>query len=551
MASTYNNMGVAAQNIRSDYTAAADYYFKSLAMAEEVKDSVLIPTMLMNISVIQNLQKNHQKALDFASKAIKIYQAKGDQDGMAAVYEQLGNIHSSAKEWSKAEDQFARSLELYQETGHQEGLASVTAAMAIVFGNNFRKTIETRLRARALWKEINPYHLKAITNTGNLGITYLDLVRYDSNHNVRYGDVIPENRKLLLDKSAFYLSEAIRFSEQSGQTDSRTFFIGALSELEAFQGNYKDAYYHFRLFKETEDSLFSQENKNSIAIAETRREMDQKNAALAISTLELRNQQRAQWGLVSVLVLFSVIGFLLYRQASINKKNNRKLTQLNQQLDQANQLKAKFFAILSHDLRQPIARFVTLSDLQNDDPNILTAAQITHNRQDIHQSAAALLANMDDLLLWSKGQMEQFRPDIRPVQIGDIFKSIQDQVKQVKGIEFRFVVDGSFVLQTDENYLKTIMVNLTANAIKAVQQQPFAEIIWRAYTEKGNTLLSITDNGPGLSAEAKRGWMQPGQMANTKIGFGFQLIKDLAEALDCTIGVEERPDNKTIFYLNF
>jgi tetratricopeptide (TPR) repeat protein len=85
MASTYNNMGVAAQNIRSDYTTAAGYYFKALQLAEEVNDSILIPVFLINISVINNLQKNFAKAVEFSRRAMVLYEQIGNADGMAAA----------------------------------------------------------------------------------------------------------------------------------------------------------------------------------------------------------------------------------------------------------------------------------------------------------------------------------------------------------------------------------------------------------------------------------------------------------------------------------
>ncbi|MBO9658148.1 MAG: tetratricopeptide repeat protein, partial [Chitinophagaceae bacterium] len=39
---TYNNMGVAAQNIRADFTTATKYYLQGLKIAEEINDSTLL-----------------------------------------------------------------------------------------------------------------------------------------------------------------------------------------------------------------------------------------------------------------------------------------------------------------------------------------------------------------------------------------------------------------------------------------------------------------------------------------------------------------------------
>ena len=315
------------------------------------------------------------------------------------------------------------------------------------------------------------------------------------------------------------------------------------------KGDYKNAYYNFKFFKETEDSIYSQENKNKIAATESQREIDKKNSELKINQLALANQQKKMWGLIGGLLLFLIIGFLLYRQVQIKKKNNSILLQLNSELDEANKVKAKFFGILSHDLRNPIARFVTLLDLQTDEPGLFNAAQTAAHKKEISQSAGALLETMEEMLLWSKGQMENFKPQIQKTEVSDLFGYIQKSFISVKGVSFDFINDQTLVLNTDENYLQTIMYNLTANAVKAVNKKPDAKIEWKAFLQNGRTILSITDNGPGISEDYIKILNAPATTVNAKTGFGLHLIRDLAKAINCSITAESTPGKSTVFYL--
>ncbi len=549
MASTYNNMGVATQNIRSDYSTAAAYYFKALQLAEEVKDSTLIPVFLINISVINNLQKNPEKALEFSSKALRIYEKTENAAGIAASLENFGNIYAAKKEFKPAAEYYNKSLVLYEKNGNNEGLASVLAARAIVYGKDYRKVIETRMKAREIWSRINPFHIKSITNTGNMGIAYLDIVRYDTTHTLRYGDIVPDNRNLLLQKAELYLKEAISFSEQIGESDNRSYFTGALSELQVFKGDYKKAYYNYKAYKEIEDSIYSQENKNKIAAAESQREIDEKNSELKINQLALSNQRKKLWGLAGGLILFSVIGFLLYRQVQVKKRTNSILVKLNNELDEANKVKTKFFGILSHDLRNPIARFVTLLDLQNDEPNLLSPEQTAAHQKEIGKAAGALLVTIEEMLLWSKEQMENFKPQIQEVQVSDLFGYIGNSFISVKGVSFDFINPQNLVLNTDANYLQAIMYNLTTNAIAAVNEKTGARIEWKAFIEDNKTILSIRDNGDGINEEYIRLLNTSVVTANAKTGFGLHLIRDLAKAIQCTVTVQANPDGGTIFYL--
>lgn len=549
MASTYNNMGVAAQNIRSDYTTAAVYYFKALQLAEMVKDSILIPAILINISVINTLQKNFEKALAYSGRALLMYEKTGNADGMAASFDSFGNIYSASKAFKSAEEYYNKALALYQKTGNNEGLASVSTALAIAYGKDYRKVIETRMKAREIWNQINPFKIKAITNTGNIGIAYLDIVRYDTAHTLQYGDIIPGNKNLLLKKAELYLKEAIGFSEQTGEVDNRSYFSGALSELQVLRGDYKSAYYNFKTFKEIEDSIYSQENKNKIAATESQREIDKKNSELKINQLALSNQQKKMWGLIGGLILLSIIGFLLYRQVQVKKRNNTILLQLNSELDEANKVKATFFGILSHDLRNPIARFVTLLDLQNNEPHLFSAEQSAAHQKEIGKTAEALLVTMEEILLWSKGQMENFKPQLQQVQVNDLFMYIENSFISVKGISLGFANPKNLLLNTDANYLQIIMYNLTSNAIKAVSQKTSARIEWKAFDEGGKTILSITDNGDGMNDEYISLLNTSAVTANAKTGFGLHLIRDLAKAIHCTVKVQANTGEGTTFYL--
>src|SRR5690606_27639201 len=98
-------------------------------------------------------------------------------------------------------------------------------------------------------------------------------------------------------------------------------------------------------------------------------------------------------------------GILLYRQSRNRKKNNLHLLSLNQQLDQANKVKARFFSILNHDLRRPVYNLIHFLQLQKESPELLDAGSKERIENQTLQSAENLLASMEDLLLWSKGQM--------------------------------------------------------------------------------------------------------------------------------------------------
>ena len=102
---------------------------------------------------------------------------------------------------------------------------------------------------------------------------------------------------------------------------------------------------------------------------------------------------------------------------------------------------------------------------------------------------------------------------------------------------------------TDENYLQVIMQNLTANALKALKSNPHGKIEWKALKDGGSTILSVTDNGPGISDEQIKVLYDESVSLNAKTGFGLHLIRDLAKAIRYRITIRSQPGTGTTFTL--
>ncbi|MEP6726912.1 MAG: HAMP domain-containing sensor histidine kinase, partial [Bacteroidota bacterium] len=245
-----------------------------------------------------------------------------------------------------------------------------------------------------------------------------------------------------------------------------------------------------------------------------------------------------------------IIGGLLFWQSRSRKKTNTTLMVLNNQLDEANKVKARFFSILSHDLRSPIVNLVHFLHLQKNSPDLLSEEQQTTHRQNISDSAEALLNNMEAMLLWSKEQMENFRPNIKSVAVADLFAYIQKFFGQTEKVNLRFTAAADIMVSTDENYLRTIMQNLTSNAIRALKNTPDAQIEWKVIKEGDKTILSITDNGPGIAAEQAKALFDDSVANNEKSGLGLHLIRDLAKAIHYKIAVQSEQGLGTTFTLS-
>ncbi|MWB95800.1 hypothetical protein GON26_15650 [Flavobacterium sp. GA093] len=349
-------------------------------------------------------------------------------------------------------------------------------------------------------------------------------------------------------------------SEHALSYDKESFVIinEKLSQSYAALGNWQQAYHYNKIYSKYNDEMMQESASQNIANAEARfqnktKKQEIKNLSTqnTLKNIQIEDARKQRIYLISGLVLVGVIGLLLFKQNQNRKKTNQKLQLLNQELDEANKIKARFFSILNHDLRSPVSNLIHFLHLQKESPELLDEAAAIRMQNKVITGAENLLSSMEDILLWSKGQMENFKPQPKKVSIGIVFEETDKHFSSVENIQITFEDPENIILFTDENYLKTIIRNLTGNAIQALDKTPNGTILWKAWQENGSHFLSITDNGPGGSQEKFRALYDDTQVTGIKTGLGLHLIRDLATAINCKIEVVSEPDSGTTFTIIF
>jgi signal transduction histidine kinase len=537
----------------SDYPTAVNYYLQALKIHESIPNNDLrIGMSLSGIANIYYFQRDYKKALEYSFKALHKKELLKNKTSMANELYAIGDTYYEMSDSVNAEKYNLQALELYNTLGNKMGQANIYASLGKLYKKNHTKSLEYFSDAKKILTGLNDDSPSLTLIQGQVAQVFLDMVKYGDTLSVAtkriYG--VPSTKKGLLEAAEMYLQKAIAVSKENEDRENEYIFSGSISEVQALQNDYKNAYLNLSIYNHLQDSLYSQENKNKIAAVEGEREVAIRDKEIEINKLALSNTRKTQWALIGGLLLLGIIGGLLFWQSQTRKKTNTALLQLNNELDEANKLKAKFFAILSHDFRGPVSRLVHFLHLQKADAGLWTAEQAAAHEKKITESAESLLENMEAMLTWSKGQMENFQPTMRNVAVSDLFTYLNSFFINTEKVQLIFKDAGNLQVTTDENYLQTIMHNLTSNAIKALQHTPDATIVWNAKQEGGKTILSITDNGPGISAEQAKVLQDDKAPVNIKGGLGFHLIKDLAKAIQCTILLHQRQEQGTSFSLS-
>ena len=406
-ATTLNNLG-RIYLTASDYTHAMQCFSESLVIADALNDEDLKAATYKNISIVYFGQHQYNKALEYCSKAFVIFDKRNNLPEKAMLLKITGDNFLQQGDSMKASGYYNAALPVFKKLGDKKNEASVYSNQSILCNSDYQRKIELAIQAKKIWDLDQPRNVLPEINTGNIGVAYLDIVRYDTLHKTKASALIPSGRNDLLKLSERYLKEAVQMSKENNDIENAAYFTGVLAELQEQKGDFRYAYYNIRKYYDITDSIFSQENKNQIATLENRQAMEMKNREIENGKLQIISQRRKLWLLISCIGFLAAVGGLVLRQNIIRKKTNAVLKKLNNELDEANKIKAKFFGILSHDLRSPVATLINFLQLQKMSPGIMSEQQIAASEEKITASAQSLLHNMESMLLWSKGQMEYF-----------------------------------------------------------------------------------------------------------------------------------------------
>ena len=562
-ASIYVNMGVIYSELKN-YELALKYFQTGLSLNEKIDNGLGVAGGLGNIGNVYFNSKNYEKALVFYKKSLDKYIAINDKTGIAMEYGNIASIYIELKDYTQSFKNYSKSLEIYQEIKNKKGISVSLGGIGKNYleQENYKEALAFAKEANSLAASINVQNVQKET-LENMSKIYEKLGNIDSAF-ISYKKFIEikdnidneNNRKQISrleiqyefdNKETAYKNNQLLANEKLNQQQ----LMLALNKSKLNESNKERDLVRLNYLKTQSELNVEQARKKirekQMAFAE--KEIQVKQKEIELNNLTIAAKEKQKWFLLTGLGLLGIIGGLLFFQNQNRRKINEKLQILNAELNQANQIKTKFFAILNHDLRSPLANLIFFLQLQKENPEMLDAESRKRIQEKTTSGAENLLASMEDILLWSKGQMTNFKPQPQIIAIDTIFEDMQKHFSGEEKVKISFENPQHIQTYTDENYLKTIIRNLTGNAIKATEKAINPAVIWKAWQENNQTFLSITDNGFGGTDDDFRALYDDKEVVGIKTGLGLHLIRDLAETIGCKISVESHSGSGTIFTL--
>jgi len=235
------------------------------------------------------------------------------------------------------------------------------------------------------------------------------------------------------------------------------------------------------------------------------------------------------------------------------RKLQHDLRQQNQQFQEANASKDKFFSILAHDMRGPLAALRELPDIVLENVDQYTRDDLVNLMMAQREAAGNLYALLENLLTWARIQRGYIELLPQPLRLDHLIEqniALLVLNAQQKQIAVHNTITTPLSVFADYYIVNTILRNLLSNAIK--------------FTEAGGTIalsakqvdrlveIRIRDSGIGMTAEqiaqvfridAK--FKRRGTAGEQGTGLGLILCHEFIKKHGGTISISSRPSQGT------
>jgi signal transduction histidine kinase/CheY-like chemotaxis protein len=200
------------------------------------------------------------------------------------------------------------------------------------------------------------------------------------------------------------------------------------------------------------------------------------------------------------------------------------------------QLKDRFLATISHELRNPLAPILTWTQLLRG--GTLEKKKADRGLEMIERNVISLSELIDDLVDVSRVVAGKFRLDVGPIDLTPLIRaSVESQrpASDAKQIRLQLVLDErAGLISGDSERLQQVMANLLSNAIKFTPKGGSVQVVLRR--AESHIELAVADSGIGIEPAFLPHVFEPFKQAmegpmrrHAGLGLGLSIVRHIIE----------------------
>ncbi|MDM1046667.1 hybrid sensor histidine kinase/response regulator [Sphingobacterium hotanense] len=197
----------------------------------------------------------------------------------------------------------------------------------------------------------------------------------------------------------------------------------------------------------------------------------------------------------------------------------------------------QIYAIISHDLRTPIAslkmilNILSLQEVHKDQESL---RQMVYSGNDIAEQLFSLL---DNLLKWTKSRLGMLSFVPQSVQFDQVIFGVVEVLRPtalLKDITIETCIESCITIYFDTDILKSVIRNLLINALKFSHKGSSVKIL--LYSEGSCAVMEVVDTGVGMDESIQKSIREslpsgsrPGTANEQGSGLGLWIVKQFVQ----------------------
>jgi tetratricopeptide (TPR) repeat protein len=296
-----------------NYVSALDYSLRCLKMFEDLKDNLGIARVTSSIGMIHFEQKNMEQAYHYKNLSLDIFTKLKDINGQIENLKDLGNILNAAGEYDNALNYLNQATKLAQEHNRRRDYALCLNNIGKVYFNqkNLQEALSFCLNALEIFKLID--------NKGDNIETLCNI-----------GEVY--NAQLEYLKAISIYQQAVQQAEAYKRLPDVQRAYRGLAHTYFNLQNFEQAYEYQDKYVMLKDSIFNMESQQKMLSLHIAAEDEKREAVLEAQFAKEKQNRFIFIGLISVLLIISILTLVFYYSNFKNKEINVVLQKQNQEI---------------------------------------------------------------------------------------------------------------------------------------------------------------------------------------------------------------------------